>query len=330
MNLQPIKTSSLILPIKTIQQKEPLIDEEKEFHEARNGRWSGTVVKDLMKCSRKGAALPWNDQDKIMQFSDSIISLLYSKGKQRITGKYIENKGTKEMQYGTRVEPLILSIGSELIKKHFDYEINIKSVKFKSFKDFPNAGATSDAIAEDMQGNVLATVEAKGCTNWNTHYKRTFEKTDDKDMDFWQTQTQMKAWEVEDCYYLVAEPPKDIMKYLYYDGDIMDLKDDFKEECAIHLEIIKESPMHQNAMMKRIIFAESVVEYWIKEGGNLKDVFYGFKDGTMGYAKDELYLSEPKKTMKFPNKYEIKKGTMMFSTNKDIHKTTDLPNDLPF
>ena len=270
LQINKIKTTSIQLPFTVSNKEVPVIDEKKEFHEARNGRWSGTVVKKLMACSSKGGKMSWADPEKITQFSKSI-----EKAMQRKTGKHIESGGTNEMKYGTRVEPLILAIGGEKIKSFFNEEIKIEEVKFKSFPDFPNAGATSDSVARNAKTNkVLATVEAKGCTNWSTHYKRTYELMDEKDMDFWQTQTQCKAWEVDNCYYLVAEPPKDITKYLYYDGDIMDLKNEFQEECAISVQIVESSPFHQNAIMQRIIIAEKALNKWLELGGRVDDIFY--------------------------------------------------------
>lgn len=360
LEIQPIKTTSIVLPIKTTNHTSPIATNEKEdFHKARNGKWSGTVVKRLMACNSKGGRLSWADEEKALCFSNSVKSLIYERYKMRVTGKYIESKGTKEMQYGTRVEPLILAIGRELIrdwllKENPSYKaknITTEPVKFKSFDDIPNAGATSDSVTRYID-EVIATTEAKACTTWTTHFKRCFDPMDEKDIDFWQTQTQMISWNVDKCFYLVAEPPKDFGKYLYYDGDIMDLLEEFKNECTVTLQVVKQSLFHQLAIKRRIIFAEKVVNALIDSNSSkVEDVYTELLDEEKGIIYElptqETEHAEPDiEQIQVIDHIEVEpiKGELLhdgfeelekhkvkdFLTPKDLETIKELPNDLPF
>lgn len=305
--------SDLEIPISV--NNETHIDTDREqFHTARNGLWSGTIIKRLMACNKKGGKMQWSDPDKYFEFSDGIVKLIYSRCMQRKTKNWIETKPTAEMRYGTRVEPLILALGAEFIP------LDIEEVKFKAFADFPTAGATADSVGK-KEGKVKAVVEAKGCTSWETHFNRTFNRMDEKDIDFWQTQTEMRAWEVDLCYYLVASPPRDMYKYLNYDGDIMDLKEDFRKECIISVEEVVASPFHQKAIMERVIFAESVVDKWMEVGGHIKELFDKMLDEKKGVlAVDSVEVID--------HIEETTEGVML-NNGEEIAKEFD-PLDLPF
>lgn len=259
-----------------------------DWHNDRNGSWTGSVIKTLMACNRKGSKLSWNNLEKIFMFSDGIVKFIYEKAKQRETNKYIESSSSISMKYGTRVEPLIAAIS----EKHFSSKGIFKEVGYKSFDDLPSAGSSTDRILISDDGNekVLAIVEIKACTSWSTHYDRTFDNMDEKSTDFWQTQTEMKSWNVDKGFYLVSEPPKDIKKYAFYDGDIYDLLDDFEKECKITIQEIKSSEIHQYALMERVKIAEYVCEKWIKEKGNLSEIFYNHLDELKGKLNTQIDL----------------------------------------
>lgn len=272
-----IKETKIHIPI--IEDSVEISDElqrTEDWHNDRNGSWTGSVIKTLMACSRKGGKLSWTNLEKIFMFSDGIVKFIYEKAKQRETNRYIETSSSVAMKYGTRVEPLIAAIA----EKHFSNKGIFKEVGYKAFDDLPSAGSSTDRIliSDDGLEKVLATIEIKACTSWSTHYDRTYENMDEKSVDFWQTQTEMKSWNVKKGFYLVSEPPKDIKKYAFYDGDIFDLLDDFEEECKISIEEIQSSEIHQNALMERIKIAEHVCEKWLKEKGNLSEIFHNYVD----------------------------------------------------
>lgn len=240
----------------------------------RLGRWTGSQLKNLMSCSQSGGRISWNEIDKLFHFGNTALKYIYENAMERKTGRYIDmGQGTKEMQYGTKVEPLIQKATKRKLKE-MGIKGKIRSVGFQPFPTIPNAGVSSDSIFEDKKGIVLASVEMKACTAWGTHYERTFEMMDDKGIDFWQVQGQMIAWQVPITYYVVAEPPIDIRKYLYYDGDIMDLYKDFLKECPITIQVIKASKMHQEALLKRIMISENALSQFLTKGGNLREILH--------------------------------------------------------
>lgn len=268
LEIKQIKTSNIHLPLNDSEQ----LQRTDEWFELRRGSWTGSKVKAMMTCNRKGASLSWDMPEKIKMFSSGIIPFIYDVAMQRKSGKYLSSKPTSEMRYGTKVEPLIFACAKELYP-------DLIEVGYKAFDDFPTAGASSDALIPG-----IATVEMKACVSWGSHYKRTFERTDEKSIDFWQTMCQMKAHNLDKCYYIVAEPPKDMFKYLNYDGDIMDLLDDFKKECPISVETVDASPFHINALFERIKICENAVNAWLADGGRIDDVFWDVVDGISGSA----------------------------------------------
>ena len=244
-----------------------------EWQKKRMGRFTASQFKNLMSCSSKVSRKPWDDIEKLFGFGTSSIKYLYENAMERKTQRYIDTgKGTAAMQYGTRVEPLIQKAAKRQLKK-IGVVGKLKEVGFKEFEGLPNAGASSDSIIVNKKKQTLASVEIKTCSSWGTHFDRTFEEITDKSIDFWQIQAQMIAWKVDLCYYIVAEPPADIRKYVYHDGDIMDLYDDFVAECGISIQVIKASKIHQDSLIKRIIIAEKCLTDWLNMGGNLKETF---------------------------------------------------------
>lgn len=273
------KTSDIVLHILGKQSDKKSKKEELQRTDAwrtdRLGRWTGSQQKNLMSCSQTGGKISWNEIDKIFHFGNTALKYIYENAMERKTGRYVDmGTGTKEMQYGTKVEPLIQKATKKKLKE-LGIKGKIKSVGFKQFPTMPNAGVSSDSIFINKETKeILASVEMKACTSWGTHYERTFEAVDEKSMDFWQTQGQMIAWEVGITYYVVAEPPINISKYLYHDGDIMDLYEDFLIECPISIQIIKASKTHQDALLKRICIAENALSQFLEKGGNLKQILH--------------------------------------------------------
>lgn len=274
LQIKKIRTSSFDLPQIDTPEPTEQLQRTDEWHEKRNGSWNGSKIKGIMTCNRKGSSLSWDMPEKIKMFSSGIIAQVYEIAMQRKTNQWIKSKGTPEMKYGTRIEPILDAIGSEMLS-HLGDVIEVGS---KAFDDFPNARASSDGILVN-DGKTIAICEKKACVSWSSHYKRTFEPMDEKSIDFWQTQMEMRAHNVDHGYYFVASPPKDIFKYLNYDGDIMDLREDFEKECFVELQKIEASPFHQTALFERIKICEQAVRVWIDDGGRLDDVFWDVVNG---------------------------------------------------
>ena len=242
-----------------------------KWKQTRSGNWTSAIKKGLMSCSQSSGKKSWNEKEKVYDFGKTALKAIYNAAMQRKTGRYIESgDGTKKMQYGTKVEPLIFTIAAEKLK-HLG---TLTEVGFKFFDDVPTAGVSADGVLKTTMDKLIAVYEAKACTNWETHFDRTFDLMDEKGNDFWQTQDHMVAYNVNTCYYAVAEPPQDINKYLYYEGDIMDLLDDFRNECDVTIQELHASEMHQNAGLKRIEIAEKIIEIWNSKGGDLRKIMY--------------------------------------------------------
>ena len=274
LQIKKIKTSDFELPQSVQSEPTEQLQRTDEWHEQRNGSWNGSKIKNIMTCNRKGASLSWDMPEKIKMFSSGIIANVYEIAMQRKTNQWIDSGATAEMRYGTRIEPILDAIGSEMLA-HLGV---VEEVGSKAFDDFPTARASSDGILV-KNGATLAICEKKACVSWSSHYKRTFEPMDEKSIDFWQTQMEMRAHNVDHGYYFVASPPKDIYKYLNYDGDILDLRNDFEKECFVTLQKIEASPFHQKALFERIKICEQAVRVWIDKGGRLDEVFWSVVDG---------------------------------------------------
>lgn len=298
VRIKKAETSNIDIDVKVEKQPKQKQRTEK-WKEQRRGRWTGSQLKNLMACSPGKSKLGWDDINRLFAFGKTSIKYIYENAMERKTGRYIdEGDGTQQMRYGTVVEPLIQKAAKKKLKKHG----KLKQVGFRKFPTMPNAGVSSDSVIKKKK-KVVATVEMKACTNWQTHYDRTFDLVDPTSKDFWQVQGQLLAWEVDLCYYVIAEPPSDIKKYLYYSGDIMDLYKDFCEECPITIIEVKPFKVEMHALLKRICIAENALNDWLATGGSLEEVL----DKTI-----EFYHEHPKKLEEYiaplPFQKEVKKS----------------------
>ncbi len=260
-----------------VDLKEESLQRNKIWRVLRHGKWTGSNRKALMSCNPKGGRLSWNDKNKIYMFSEGAIKAIYETAMERKTGRYIEGGSNKQMAYGTKVEPLIFEACKIWFAEHYPH-LELKLVGFKESEVAENSGSSSDAVAlEILKQKVEFSVEMKACTSWGTHYERTFEMMDDKSMDFWQSQAQMEAWEVNYTIYAVAEPPANIDIYLRADN-IMEFMEQWMQECKVSFQKVERSQNHQNAMIKRIEIAEAVIAEWNEKGGNLRTVFFNILD----------------------------------------------------
>jgi len=276
-----MKTSDIDLNIDFSSDNKNDLQRTEEWFLQRNGEITSTTCKSLMACDNSGGKLPWNEKIKVYSFSSGIVKLVYEKAMQQKSGRYIDSgKGSYAMQYGTAVEPLILKAAKKdkKIKKLLKKGYTVEETGYKSFPNIPNAGASTDGIIRKPNGDIYAVIEMKACTSWATHYERTFDSMNDKNMDFWQTQAHIIAWDTKKCYYVVAEPPKDIRRYVFSE-DIDDEWEIFKKEAPVSVQIIKKADYHCAALLERIKIVNEIVEEYLKdESLDLTALTYGIID----------------------------------------------------
>lgn len=304
LNKTSISDINLVLPKKSKKKKKKELQRTEKWRKERLGRWTGSQLKNLMSCSPGKGRLKWDNIDKLFSFGEAALKYIYENAMERKTGRYIDNgEGTLSMKYGTIIEPLIRKEVERILKER-KIKGKVKEVGFKKFKKVSNAGVSSDSILV-LKGKTVATIEMKACSNWQTHYDRTFELTSEKSKDFWQLQGECEAHEVDTCYYAVAEPPNDITKYVFHQGNIMDLYDEWKKECKVNIEIVKKSQLHVNALLKRIIIAEDALNDWLS--GTEKRLDVTLKNTIEYYNKNpekfDNYI-EPIGSNKITNKFK--------------------------
>lgn len=256
------------------QPQEESLQRTEQWQEDRKECFTGSKGKTIMSCSQRGARMDWNDEAKLFQWGKGVEKYIFEKAMERKTGRYIKTASTSEMKYGTAVEPLIEKriIDSGLLPK----DAVLQSVGFKNFPNNKKAGASADSIFT-IHDEIKGVVENKACTSWGTYYDRTYEATNEDSIDFWQMIMEMIAWEVEECYYFVISPPADIMKYVYYDGDIMDLYNEWHAETEINLQVVKKSELHSNILLKRIDIFEQVTNDFLEGKGTIKELLDSYK-----------------------------------------------------
>lgn len=276
LELQEIEKSDLEIDnfqeeTEDYQEQETDLQRTEIWREERRGNWTGSQFKNCMTCNAKGGKLDWVNNDKVYYFSEGAIKYIFANAMERKTGRYIQTDSTKEMKYGTIIEPLIFRRAAEELAKN---GLVLKKVGFKSFDDFPTAGVSSDAIVlDELKQEIIGSGEFKACASWSTLYERTFELLDEKSIDFWQTQGQMLAWNVSKNWYVVASPPKDINVYLRAEN-IIDYYEEWCTETEITIQVVDKSPIHLNALKQRIQIMESTVNRYLEEDGNLKEILY--------------------------------------------------------
>lgn len=277
----------------------------KEWHQQRLGNWTGSRIKSIMSCNSAGGKMSWDNEDKIYEFSKGVLKYIYSRAKERQSGKIINTPSSAVMDYGTKVEPYIIKASGE----------DVKEVGYKEHPNIKHLGASSDGIIEQLP----AVVEIKACTNWETHYNRTFENVNEKSIDFWQTQLEMLVWDFDKCVYLVSEPPENIFDYI----NERKVYEDFAKECKISKQIIKSSKFHQKAIIERVKIVDKVCERWINNGGDLLDIFYK----TLDEFKNTDNMNE---VSSFNNKVESVKSINVSNEEIVSEEFKNRFSDLPF
>lgn len=253
------------------------------FDESRRGNWNASETKALMSCNQSYSKKSWSNPDKYLAFSDGAIKYIFKKAKERETGRTVKSNPTSSMRYGTKIEKLTFRRANEYLKPLGLY---IKQVGHKKFDDIPTAGASSDGIICEIETDkIIASGEMKACVSWETLYERTFEATDEKSIDFWQTQQQTLAWNVDKTYYFVIAPPSCTKKYLDAE-DIESMYDEWCSETEMEVEIIQKSELHTENLKKRMLIAEEVIAEYLSTKRNIKNIFYDIVDKKNGVIRN--------------------------------------------
>lgn len=286
------------IDLSNYEERENDFHEEKKsnhyegFDEARRGNYNASEAKGLMSCSQKWSKHSWHNPEKVLGFSDGSVKYIFKKAKERETGRTIKTASSLAMKYGSKIEELTFRRANEYLKPLGLYA---KKVGYKKFDSVPTAGASSDAIICEIETDkIIASGEMKACVSWETLYERTFEATDEKSIDFWQTQQQMVAWNVDKTYYFVISPPSGIMEYLNSDN-IDDLYEDWIKETEMEVEIIQKSDIHADNLLKRISIAEETIKEYLETKENIKEILYKIIDREKGLIpKQSVDIQEPK------------------------------------
>ena len=213
---------------------------EKWFKD-RLGVFTDSKIKLLMSCNQSASKMEWGRVEKILSIGEAAKKYIYSKARERQTGKVIETATTLSMRYGTENEGAI--------KDFFDKNIGgyeIKECGFIKFNDY--LGASPDGLAIDTRTGEKLAVEIKANTSFDSEYDREIEAFDQSHMDFWQVQTEMMVLKVEKCLYITAEPSESIFN---------------PKIEAVNYQIVKNSPIHQNAIYHRARLGNSIIEKFL-------------------------------------------------------------------
>lgn len=220
-------------PFGVEQTEDGDLQRTKKWLKDRSGNYTGSKMTNLMGCGRSTAKLQWGTVEKLIDFSRIAEKYIYNVGKERLTGLLSQRITSNQMYHGIIHEPLLIEklLEDGMIE---DY----KPCQFVKFKDY-NGGASPDGTviyqSEEMG------LETKCCVSWDGHFARCYDVIDEKHDDFWQFQAEMWALEVNKLLYVVASP--------------MTIED-------YEIKVIVASPIHQKAMLNRILIADAAIEYW--------------------------------------------------------------------
>lgn len=221
-----------------------------KWHEQRRGRFTGSKIKDLMGTTRSTSKMGWDRPEKIVDFSETAIKYIYSRARERQTGKNIQLADNFQFAYGRAVEPMVFPkiqerLGGEIIEKGF--------IEVPDFEGI--LGASCDNALNDIP------LEVKAAMNFETEYERTENDIEQSHKDFWQMQTEMLALKSPILYYVTAEPDADpvaiVKGEVEWDGDII-------------IQTVHASPIHQNAIKLRARIANRAIGLWMQENGKVR------------------------------------------------------------
>lgn len=217
-----------------IESESENLQRSEEWFKKRSGNFTGSKIKDLMNCGRSSKNMDWGDINKILDFGKTSEKYIYATGMERNTGFRSQNVSSKQMQYGTDSEPLLIEnlIKDGVIDSHIEED-------YISHFEQKNLGASPDGRIF-VKGKEKA-LEIKCTVSWDGHFSRMYEKVDEKHCDWWQFQTEMLVMRVDSLLYVVAYPMT-VDKY--------------------EIQEIKASEIHQKAILKRVQIANKAIELW--------------------------------------------------------------------
>ena len=206
--------------------------------EARLGRFTGSMIKDLMSCDRSVSKKQWGDPEKTIGLGATAIKYIYAKARERQKNKYIKSYGGRAASFGKNMEETVF----EMVKA--DYP----ELELMPNNDFIEIIPGIIGATPDFKGLGVAG-EIKCATSWDTEFARIGEDVHEKHQDFWQIQTEMMALNVKECLYIVAEPPADIMEPII---------DGYTPVS------VQASEIHQKAILDRARLGNMAIELFIK------------------------------------------------------------------
>jgi len=217
------------------QQRSP------EWFEQRMGKFTGSQISELMKCSRSTAKKGWDAPEKIIDFGDGAIKYIYNKAKERQRGKVIHTPTSAAMRYGTDNEKTVVDL----------YMSENPDLRFEEvgFCEFISNVAGASADGRIYSGDEVYGLEVKCATTWEQFYNRTETEMNQKHMDYWQIQAEMMALGVVKLIYLVAEPSENI----------------FEPEITHYTKkIVYQNPEAQNAIQIRANLGDKIIKKWLQ------------------------------------------------------------------
>ena len=216
-----------------------------KWHKDREGNFTGSKIKDLMSCNRSVAKKDWGDPAKIFGLGDGALTYVYEKTMERKHGFAIKTPTTAPMRHGTQNE--------NVVKIMYEQKFNVK-IDECAYIPHPNLsflGASPDGKIGHNFG-----VEIKCPTTWSNFMQRIEKPFDKKHIDFWQVHTEMLCLGVNELVYIVALPVENIFE---------------PEIKGFEVRNIKTDKQIQHAIEQRAIFANEIVEYYLKSKKNFYD-----------------------------------------------------------
>lgn len=217
------------------------LQRSEEWFEQRRGKFTGSRIKDLMACDRSASKMEWGRPEKILAIGEKAKKYIYEKAMERKTGKIIKIRSTAAMRYGTENEEIIKNVFLNQNKEYDFFECG-----FMAINEY--LGASPDGELINTDNGLIYGMEIKAASSWSGFFDRTELPLEEKHIDFWQVQTEMMAFEHSELIYVVAEPSENI-------------SDPVIEK--IIFQKVKESKIHQNAILQRAKLANEIIELYL-------------------------------------------------------------------
>jgi hypothetical protein len=186
--------------VKSPASTEEILNDQRsdEWFEKRKGKWTGSMIKELMK---KGRGSEWGETAK---------HYLFSRFMERFRGTPdTPIPQTMDMKRGQELEPY--AIGA--FEKYYPDYI-VEKAGFMEFPKCSTTGASPDGLVKDKHtGEAVGVFETKARRDTNT-YSHAFDRVNEDHPEFWQLMSEMEAAGVDTAYYChytdLHEPPFDL------------------------------------------------------------------------------------------------------------------------